>query len=236
MEMRYGNRLRLTAILIGTVLVLWACADGSDPVAPVTPRPVLRPAEYGARTFATPRELLALGRFAPLNQNLVVSRTISPEGGIIVLREAGIALRFPAGAVATRTRITVTAHGGDHTAYTFEPHGLQFAVPVEVAQFFVFPSGYTEDHVAQDLEGAYLPHGVADIDASGVASVSEVYPVSVRTFAADNGRFVPALATFRIGHFSGYTLISRANRFASSSGYMLASGRTDTTAVPKTTR
>lgn len=222
--MRHGKELRLAALTIGTALVFWACDDGSGLVAPPAPAPTLRPADYGARTFSKPRDLFALGRFLPLGRDLAVSRTISPAGGTIVLREAGLSLRFPAGAVANRTLVTVTAHAGDRVAYTFEPHGLQFAVPVEVAQLLTFTAAYGEDDVMRDLQGAYLPHGIADLDASGVAAVNEAYPVRFRSFESNNARFVPALATFQIGHFSGYMLAS--------SGYMLASGRRDSTRTP----
>jgi hypothetical protein len=212
--MRHGKEARLAALTIGTALVFWGCDDGFGLVAPPASAPTLRAAEYGASTFRTPRDLFALGRFLPLNRDFVVSRTISPGGGTIVLREAGVSLRFPAGALANRTRITVRAHAGDHVAYTFEPHGLQFAAPVEVAQLLTFTSAYGKDDVTGELQGAYLPHGIADLDASGVATVAEVYPVRFRSFEPYNGRFVPTLATFQIAHFSGY---------------MLASGKKDTT-------
>jgi hypothetical protein len=216
--MRHGKEVRLAALAIGTALVFWGCDDGADLVAPPAPAPTLRAADDGAHTFRTPRDLFALGRFLPLNRDFVVSRTISPGGGTIVLREAGVSLRFPAGALANRTRITVRAHAGDRVAYTFEPHGLQFAAPVEVAQLLIFTSAYGEDDVMRELQGAYLPRGIADLDASGVASVVEAYPVRFRSFEPYNERFVPALATFQIGHFSGY---------------MLASGKKDTTSTNK---
>jgi hypothetical protein len=216
--MRHGKEVRLAALAIGTALVFGACDDGSDLVAPPTSAPKLRPADYGATTFRTPRDLFALGRFLPLNRDVATSRTISPSGGTIVLREAGVSLRFPAGALATRTRITVRAHAGEHVAYTFEPHGLQFARPVEVAQVLIFTSAYAEDDVMRELQGAYLSRGIADLDPSGVATVSEVYPVRFRSFERYDERFIPTLATFQIGHFSGY---------------MLASGRKDTTSTPK---
>lgn len=216
--MRHGKEVRLAALAIGTALVFGACDDGSNLVAPPAPAPKLRAADYGAHTFRTPRDLFALGRFLPLDRDVVASRTISPSGGTIVLREAGVALRFPAGALANRTRITVRAHAGDRVAYTFEPHGLQFAAPVEVAQLLIFTSAYGEDDVMRELQGAYLPHGIADLDESGVATVAEVYPVRFRSFEPYNERFVPTLATFQIGHFSGY---------------MLASGRKDSTSTPK---
>jgi hypothetical protein len=216
--MRHGKEVRLAALTIGTALVFCACDYGSDLVAPRTPAPTLRAADYGARTLRTPRDLFALGRFLSLNRDVVTSRTISPSGGTIVLREAGVSLRFPAGALATRTRITVTAHAGDHVAYTFEPHGLQFAVPVEVAQLLIFTSAYAKDDVMRELQGAYLARGIADLDASGAAAVAELYPVRFRSFERYNQRFVPTLATFQIGHFSGY---------------MLASGKKDSTSTSK---
>jgi hypothetical protein len=209
--MRHGKEMRLAALAIGTALLFGACDDGSDLVGPTTPAPRLRAADYGATTLRTPRDLFALGRFLPLNRDVVISRTISRSGGTIVLREAGVALRIPAGALASRTRITVTAHAGDHVAYTFEPHGLQFAVPVEVAQLLIFTSAYAEDDVMRQLQGAYVPRGIDDIGASGVATVAEVYPVRFRSFEPYNERFVPTLATFQIGHFSGYMLASGKN-------------------------
>lgn len=206
--MRQSKAVRLAALTLGTALVFCACNDGSDPVAPPAPVPMLRAADYGAQTFRSPRDLFALGRFLPLDRDFVVSRTISPAGGTIVVPNAGVFVRFPAGALSNRTRITVRAHAGDRVAYTFEPHGLQFAAPVEVAQLLIFTSAYAEDDAMRELQGAYLPHGITDLDASGVASVAEVYPVRFRSFEQYDERFVPALATFQIGHFSGYMLAS----------------------------
>ena len=211
-----SNAVRLAALTLGTVLVLSACDDAADLVAPPAPTPTLRASDYGALQFNNPRDLSALGRFLPLERDLVVSRTISPAGGTIVVPRAGVSVRFPAGALANHTRITVRAHAGDRVAYTFEPHGLQFAAPVEVAQLLIFTAAYAEDDIMRALQGAYLPHGVADLDASGIASVAEVYPVRFRSFEQYYDRVVPAVATFQIGHFSGY---------------MLASGKKDTTST-----
>jgi hypothetical protein len=228
--MRHGQDVRLAALTIGTVLLFGACGDESNLVAPRAPTPLLRPAEYGARTFSTPQELFALGRFLPLEEDVVVSHTISPSGGTIVVREAGIALRFPAGAVESSTRITIRAHAGDRAAYTFEPHGLQFAVPVEVGQFLLSTNPF---EVGSELHGAYLPDGIEDVDASGSATVSEVYPIRFQSFGVSDDRFVVGFATFRIAHFSGYMLASSSyntgSTLTTSSGYMLASGKSDTT-------
>ena len=230
--MRHGNALRLMALTIGAALLFGACDDSSNVVAPRAPEPVLRPAQYGARTFNNPRELFALDRLLPLEKDVVVTRTISPRGGMIVVREAGVVLHFPAGALATTTRITVRAHAGEHAAYTFEPHGLQFAVPVDVQQVLLSAIVPTEAGVLPDVEGAYLPQGIGQLDPMGAATVSEVYPVQFRSFDVA-GRFTVGLATFRIAHFSGYMLASSAYRtgstFTTSSGHMLASGKSDST-------
>jgi hypothetical protein len=226
--MRNGKEVRLAALIVGA-LVLWACDEESDLAAPPPPTPTLRASDYGAQTFRTPRNYVALGRFEPLSRDVSASRVITPSGGDIVLREAGVMFRVPPGALSRRTRITMRAHAGQRATYTFEPHGLQFTKPAEIAQLLILDPSHDANAVQRDLEGAYLPHGISDLDASGAAAVAEVYPVRLRTFRSIDNRFVPALATFRIAHFSGYMLASSS--YTLSSGYMLASGRGDTTST-----
>jgi hypothetical protein len=210
--MRHGIAVRLAALTLTLAVV--ACDDRSQLIAPTGHKPKLRLEDYGGQAFDRPQPLSALGRLLPLERDLSVSRTISPWGGSISVPLAGVSLRFPAGAVSSPVLVTVRAHAGNRVAYTFEPHGLEFSAPVEVAQLLVATAAYGQADILRDLQGAYLPYGVADLDAAGVARVEEVYPVRLRTINSFSSDFVPAIATFRIGHFSGY---------------MLASGRKDTT-------
>lgn len=212
--MRHSSAMRLAALTLTLAAV--ACDDRSQLIAPSAHKPKLRLEDYGGRSFDQPQSLAALGRLLPLERDLTVSRTISPMGGSITLPYAGLSVRFPAGAVDSPVRVTVRAHAGNRVAYTFEPHGLAFSAPVEVAQLLVATSAYGQTNVLRELQGAYLPYGVQDLDAAGIARVEEVYPVRFRTFQSFQGEFVPAIATFEIGHFSGY---------------MLASGRKDTTSA-----
>lgn len=62
-------------------------------------------------------------------------QVIGPEGGTLVAYQGAIELEVPAGALteAVELRITPTTYPlpeGDFRAFAFEPHGIEFAVPV----------------------------------------------------------------------------------------------------------
>jgi hypothetical protein len=104
---------------------------------------------------------------------------------------------FPAGAVAEDVQVSVRATSADRIAYSFAPHGLTFAAPVEVSQT-LDPRAIAKA-VPKDLVVTYLASGFAD--AAGAAYVPDEV-LSVRIDAAARA------AAFTIQHFSEYQLAS----------------------------
>jgi len=122
------------------------------------------------------------------------SATIGPRGGVLTLASAGLTVIVPAGALSKTTTLSVTARAGQLLSYEFQPHGTQFAVPLQVIQDI---SG-TElsNRSAKSLRAVYFASDSQVDDAQGFVTPTEVMNVSV-----DQAR---GEASFQIHHFSGY--------------------------------
>jgi hypothetical protein len=113
----------------------------------------------------------------------------------------GLTITVPAGAVTSPTHITVIALRGEPLAYRFEPHGLQFAAPIQLTLPL---RGLRMTRLnAPQLFAAYFAEDSLATDAvTGDARVIEILPVEI-----DAGT---QTATLQIHHFSGYTVASAA--------------------------
>jgi hypothetical protein len=186
------------AILIAAAIVV-ACSgeqalvvsprlDGAPPVGVVTD-----PA--GASIQPVNREIA-----------LTVDDTFSFDVGRlgIFVRHAstGLTILVPAGAVAAPTHITVTALKGASLAYRFEPHGLHFAIPIQLTQSLRGIRLKQPLSVPQLFAG-YFANDSLPMDATGNARVIEILPVQVDV--KDRS------ALLEIHHFSGYTVASAAS-------------------------
>jgi hypothetical protein len=109
--------------LAGLLLVLVACADA--------PLPTQAPSSPETAFFSRPPApgFDAVARLTPLEQELVVSRTIGSAGGRLEIAEAGIVFVVPEGALSVPVAITMTALAGREMAFDFQPHGLRFLKP-----------------------------------------------------------------------------------------------------------
>ena len=129
---------------------------------------------------------------------------VGPAGAIVPRPSSGLTITVPPGAVASTTHITVTALKGAAVAYRFEPHGLQFAVPLQLTQSLL---GIRLDHPSlgvPPLFAGYFADDSLSVDAvSGDARVIEILPVriDVKSHAV----------VLQIRHFSGYTVASAAD-------------------------
>lgn len=200
-------RVMVSGGMLGMALLLQGCADRADPVAPdAYPSSAVR-----QRPAASDRQAVSvLERTAPMADRAVASRVIGPRGGTIALPSAGLRVTFPAGAVSKPVRITVTALSGELVAYTFAPHGLEFALAVTVDQDLRGTAANANRRLQEQLAGGYFVDAREDLDAvADVALVSELLPATV-DFAKNSVRF-------GVWHFSGY---------------LLASGKTDTKVSP----
>src|SRR5690606_12067671 len=127
-------------------------------------------------------------------QDLVTSKVIGAAGGVIDFPAAGLRLSVPAGALHQPTEISVRAHAGAMVAYSFEPHGTQFAKVVTAEQSL---AGTQADgsEVRASARGYFADPGTINWDASR-AAVTELS--LVRNDAA------AGVVQFYLNHFSGY--------------------------------
>ena len=189
--------LRLVAVTFAAVL----SGCGNDRSALIAPLP----GEYGLPEFGVAAGNGAKVKPLELTNHLAVDVTwafdVGPEGTVVTNYATGLTISIPKGALASDTRITITAVRGRHLAYRFAPHGLQFAGPVELR----IPQNAVK--VKRDLfnlpylVGGYFPDDSLTVDpTTGVARVAEVLPLSIdaRTKAI----------RLEIRHFSGYTVAS----------------------------
>jgi len=115
----------------------------------------------------------------------------------------GLTITVPAGAVAAPTRITVTALKGASVAYRFEPHGLQFAVPIKLTQKLHEIRLSRPLNVPQLFAGYFAADSLPTDAATGEARVIEILPVQIDIQGGS--------AILLVRHFSGYTVASAAH-------------------------
>jgi len=201
--------LRHSLVAVLALAALAACADPSAPVARGTEVQVLagdgakEPKTDSAKTYVASGTMLQ--RLAWLKDDMVASVCVDPaKGKTLVIKEAGLTVTFPAGAVSAPTCISATAfHGGD-LLYEFAPHGTQFLVPITIQQDLKLTNAYKNPSLVSDLFGGYVPNGEQDIAADGTVSVSETFPIELLPDKESAARW----ASFKTTHFSGYVLAS----------------------------
>lgn len=147
-----------------------------------------------------------LQRQRALKQDIVVTSTITANGGFIRIGGAGLIVYFAPGAVTQPLTVTATAHAGTSVAYSFEPHGTVFHAPVYVLQDLSTMNVGHDMAIAATINGAYMPDGLADLNADGTATVSEIHDAVVTKGRDFAGQMILKDAYFEIQHFSGYIL------------------------------
>ncbi|MGV3710222.1 MAG: hypothetical protein ACO1Q7_15410 [Gemmatimonas sp.] len=136
----------------------------------------------------------ALTRDVPLAQPITQSFTFDKRGGRIEIRETGLRVDVPSGAIPGNSlTITVTAIPGDAIAYDFQPHGTVFLKPLKFQQELKATSWEHADFRGTVLGGYFEDEEQLRI-LPGLTLLDELYPVLI-----DSKR-----ATFDIKHFSGY--------------------------------
>jgi len=194
--------------------VVAACSESSAPTAVrasqgVAQRSAMDRSGSSAQNGA-PQEALvsALLREDALGAPITVSKVISRNGGVINIPATDFQLRIPRGAFDADTMtITVTALAGSTVAYSFEPHGTVFNVPLTFVQHLGRTSlkGKPAPGLLSHLEGAYFPDVGLVNPATGDAIVTETLPAQIVATWTDD------VVMFPIHHFSGY-LISTGRR------------------------
>src|SRR5687768_10631809 len=189
------NTAKLSATSAAALFIfgaLVACGDPTGTTNPTTPN---------LGVYSTPRTALVARRSDPLTSDISVSALIGRAGGIMKIKETGLTIQFPVGALDHAVQITVTAKAGDMLAYEFQPHGLKFNANVKITQKL------DKIHAGSSLANAFVGYYAdpAALDAeSGTAQILEGLPISIAT--AD--RVVRA----HVRHFSGYLVASNCLR------------------------
>lgn len=184
------------------LVVLAAC---SDDVLPTAPSPAA-PSAPDASFLSDLLQGFALERNEALTARQFDEASIGRDGGVLRLNKAGLIVTFPAGALATKTRVSVEALPGTRIAYTFQPHGLTFRVPIVLAQNLRNTNANNNPIVLATLAGAYTPYDVAEIEKNGFGFFSQLFDLHL-TGVPWSSRY-PLTGIFTTTHFSGYALAS----------------------------
>jgi hypothetical protein len=201
-----ASRLLPTICAIGALGIVSACAIDSASAPPGTARAssAMTSAAFAGDLGRTKqRTVLALSRDLSLQQDVSATATIGVGGGTLVIREAGVAVVFPPGAVRSLTRITMTAKAGSAVAYEFEPHGLTFDAPVRVEQDLTY-TDIKRGQLAR-IQAGYYQQTLDAIFVNLTTSLARV--TELRDVDLDDS-VNPRIATFYISHFSGYIMSS----------------------------
>ena len=184
----------LRFLAITTLALAASCDSGVTAPAPT-------PATTASRLLLPSATTVSVvTRNTPLASPLIVSKTVGVLGGTISIPGAGLKVVVPALAVTSPTTITVTAVAGNQVAYEFQPHGIQFLVPLLVSQNLTGTSAYNGGLLQLGLRGAYFANASDLNPGAGTALVSELLGVALNLSAKT--------ATFPVFHFSGYLIAS----------------------------
>jgi hypothetical protein len=191
--------LRSTVFTLASICV-FGCGERTGPL-----EPALTPLDAGSTREQLRVEAASkiLQRSKSLKADIVATATIGPEGGSLVIEDAGLMVLFPHGAVSSQLTVFATAARGKNVLYTFEPHGVQFSRPIIIAQL-LSATTYTKRNreLAPSLQGGYLPNGVQDVNALGMATFAETFATAYMV------RGGSAYVAFATNHFSGYAMAS----------------------------
>lgn len=173
-------------LFTGLVIAVAGCETPTDPQSS------LDQPELGLLSTVTGSPVTVLERSAPLERDIIVTRTIGRAGGEIRIPEAGLTVIFPPQALSGATEITVTAPAGDLVGYHFAPHGLRFDRSVKVQQDLSGTEASTLTLLPGGLKGAYF--------------TGDLKPRVLALEILDIRLLDLLLAQFSIDHFSGYVI------------------------------
>ena len=182
--------------IIGAAAIVVACGgEQALLVSPPVPPPL--------GVVETPGGALVhpVRRQQPMAAEVSWSFDVDAAGTAVHYPSAGLTITVPPGAVAGPTHITVFALRGATLAYRFEPHGLQFAQPIQLTQSL---HGLLLDGASQPIPrlfaGYFADDSLATDAVTGNARVIEILPVQIDVGAHN--------AILSVRHFSGYTVAS----------------------------
>jgi hypothetical protein len=188
------------SMLIAAAIVV-ACAG--DQALVVSPRLGDGAPPLGVVANPSGAPVMPLKREIPLPKDRSWSFDVGPDGSVVRDAATGLTIEVPAGAVATPTHITVIALRGAPLAYRFEPHGLQFAVPIHLVQSLHGLKVSSALSTIPPLFGGYFADDSLVTDGvTGEVRVVEVLPIAIDLKAKT--------AILDVHHFSGYLVASAA--------------------------
>jgi hypothetical protein len=188
--------LRLIGIVAMSAFVA-SCGEQSSLTSP----PAVSGSAAQRTILGSPATVNVVTRNTPIAAQSA-SRIIGAFGGTLSLPGAGLTVVVPPFAVTSPTQMTVTAVAGSQVAYEFQPHGINFLVPLVVTQDLVGTSALSGGLLPKPIVAGYFA-SLSDLDPlAGTGLVSELLNTSVSLLTNK--------ATFSIFHFSGY-LIATGN-------------------------
>jgi hypothetical protein len=193
------QRLRLAHLAI-TLAAAIAVGCGGDQALLVTPRPGNAP-PLGVVADPNGATIHPVHREQPLAGDEAWSFDVGPEGTTVRYPSVGLTITVPPGAVDATTRITCIALHGGPLAYRFEPHGLQFAQPVQLTQSLRgLRLGKASLGMPPLIAGYFADDSLVTDATTGDARALEILPVQIDVRGHN--------AVVSIRHFSGYTVAS----------------------------
>jgi hypothetical protein len=174
-----------------------SCTEASSPTAPAFSHGSAQTSLLGG-LLNVARGLLVspLQRKQPLADDVSWSFYAGPGGATSSNSAVGLTVSIPSGALATTTKITVTALAGSAVAYGFEPH-LTFAKNVTLTQDLRVTSYGLLNQV---LSGAHFTGDDLTLTSDGLALVDELVGAPVNPLTQTT--------SFGVGHFSGWIVAS----------------------------
>ena len=197
-----SKRLNVSHLAIITAAAIVVACGGEQAllVAPPVPgAPPLGVVETPGGALVHP-----VRRQQPIPAEVSWSFDVGAAGTTVRYPSVGLTITVPAGAVSAPTHITVFCLRGAPLAYRFEPHGLQFAQPIQLTQsLHGLLLGGASQPIPRLFAGYFADDSLATDSASGNARVIEILPVQIDVRAHN--------AILSVRHFSGYTVASAVN-------------------------
>jgi hypothetical protein len=134
-------------------------------------------------------------RTRALANDITVSKVIGRSGGVLSIKDAGVTVIVPAGALDNDTKITMTARKGVLLAYDFAPHGVTFKVPLVINQSLNGTNVGLLTPLSLKLGYYSDPSMLGKTTALVSELVGGLTSILTRTFTAP------------IKHFSGYVIV-----------------------------
>jgi ZU5 domain len=187
------SQIRLFSLVAFLAVAGSGCADQTTPFESIA-APNVRVGGPFLSLSPITQTVQVLERTEPLEAAAVATKVIGSDGGVIELREAGLTLTIPSGALAAPTQISVRAEAGPHVAYTFQPHGTRFSRVVTAEQSLA--GTVAEQSGASVSARGYFTSADAINEDTDRAVVSEL---SLVEQDASQG-----VVRFYLNHFSGY--------------------------------